>query len=93
MSLDADIDGGPSQKRIKTREINIDAALPPNIAAQLSSLASLHPDLTRLTIKKRAHGWGVYAPHSGILKALDGKSRKANQLYDNISNYLKQSQQ
>lgn len=55
-------------------------------------MADLHPDLTRLTIKKRKKGWGVYAMHNGISKALDGPRRKPNQLYDYISNWLKKAE-
>ena len=43
-----------------------------------------------MTVTKRKTGWGVYAQHSGINKALSGPRRKEDQICDYISNWLQQ---
>ena len=44
-----------------------------------------------MTVTKRKTGWGVYAQHSGINKALSGPRRKEDQICDYISNWLQQA--
>ena len=44
-----------------------------------------------MTVTKRKTGWGVYAQHSGITKALSGPRRKEGQICDYISNWLQKA--
>ena len=75
-------------KKLKSQEITITEELPTEIIDQLSALADLHPNLSKLTVSKRKNGWGVYAKHRGISRPLKGPRREAEQLHGYINNWL-----
>ena len=75
-------------KKLKSQDITITEALPAGIIDQLSALADLHPNLSKLTVSKRKSGWGVYAKHRGISRPLKGPRREAEQLHGYINNWL-----